>query len=284
MSFDDFESSRALGKPIYLYYFRYGPADSAYYAYTNAETAVAFTVPGETSPRTFEPKTITHGEIISSGNLDRSNLEVKAAAADNIVPTAGRFSSAVTTLRIFEAHDGESGYALAWAGRVLGKSSPDVEDVLTCEPASTSLRRIGNRRNFQYRCPLALYGPECRASLSAVSADRTTVAVNGARVTLASGWNGSLAREKFLAGIVSWTKDGREESRMIVGVDVDENANLILLSSSASHLEEGMTVSVAPGCNHLMEDCAGVHDNILNFGGDAWIPTQNPLGLNNNFY
>jgi hypothetical protein len=40
---------------------------------------------------------------------------------------------------------------------------------------------------------------------------------------------------------------------------------------------------VVLGCNHQAYaeeggDCQPLHDNIVNYGGDRWIPLKNPIG------
>jgi hypothetical protein len=49
------------------------------------------------------------------------------------------------------------------------------------------------------------------------------------------------------------------------------------------------SVSVVLGCNHIAYaedggDCQPLHDNIVNYGGDRWIPLKNPIGDYNNYF
>lgn len=272
MSFASKESSRAEGNPITLYYFRYGSAIGSYYAFTDAEQIV--TVAGVD----YEPVPIQRGNVAASGSLDKANLEVRLAR-DN--PVADLFRvyppSQVVTLVIKQGHydDGAGEFLAVWTGRVLGCAWEDSEVILTGEPVSTSLRRAGLRRHYQFSCPHALYGPKCNANQNDVTQDAVVAAIEGVNVTLAGGWNGALAVGKYIGGLFSWTNGDNEELRTILRVD----GNTLMLSGSLSGLIIAGDCTVAPGCNRQMTDCETLFDNILNFGGQPWIPLKNPIGV-----
>ena len=62
-----------------------------------------------------------------------------------------------------------------------------------------------------------------------------------------------------------------------------------MLSGLPQDLAVNDSVEVVVGCNHKAYaeddgDCQPLHDNILNYGGDRWIPLKNPIGTYNNYY
>ncbi len=201
MTFETLEESRCLGQPVDLYYFRYGTTASAYYAYTDAEEPVTF------DGVIYEPKPIQRGAINSSGTLDKSALTVDLPTSCDVaelfrIYPPGR--SVALIIRQGHLGDADNDFKVIWSGRILSSSREDSVDSLTCEPLSTAFRRSGLRRCYQYSCPHALYGEQCKASRLAGTSAATVYATTGASVTLDSGWNGSHAVEKYIGGMVEW--------------------------------------------------------------------------------
>lgn len=275
MAFDTYESSRQTGKPVTLYYFVYGengdtpPVDS-FYAYTDAAAPVTY------DGVTYQPDVITHGNRAQTGNLDRTTLEVRTRKD---LPVAELFQiyppSQVVTLVIRQGHLGDTEFLVCWSGRVLAASRDDHEAVLGCEPISTSLRRTGLRRFYGYGCPHVLYSTACGASKAAATVTSTVAGISGFSLTLGGGWNGAFAYRDFRNGYVEWrSAEGIREIRSIQAVS---DAGVIRVKGTITNLAVSDTVTVVAGCNHQMTDCADVHNNINNFGGQPWIPYSNPM-------
>lgn len=279
MSFAGKESSRQEGQPISLYRFKYGPNPENYYAYTNGEGVINF------DGHIYVPRAINNSDIIASGNLDKTSLNINCSRDLEIVSTIGAYSSHRTALTIHQGHWGDADFRLAWVGRVLGRTLNDREAILNCEPASSALSRMGLRRNWQMRCPHPLYGPGCFADRERVSSTHVVAGVTGSRIALPEGWNEHASKALYFGGVVEWTTlSGRTELRTIM--KVVEATNTLSLDGPASDLLVGMNVKVAPGCTHVREGpggCLDLHDNILNYGGQHMIPEKNPLGITNNF-
>lgn len=253
------------------------------YAYTDAEQPITF------DGVTYEPIPIEREAINSSGTLDKAMLKVRASDLANIGDEFKAYPPAqVVNLIIRQGHVGEStnvqsNYPVIWTGRVLGCGYPPNEIEMTCEPISTAIKRPGLRRNYQTSCPHVLYGSECRANRAAATRQTTVMAATNSRVTVSSGWNGSFEKAKFQGGMIGWTRsNGVKELRTIL--QVDAATNRLLIAGTLTDLAVGDTVDVILGCAHDMTDCANLHSNIHNYGGQPWIPLQNPIGAINNFY
>lgn len=292
MSFAEHETSTDDGEPISLYLFRYGEPDAAVFGYTDAEQDVVG--PGDRPGLTvtYKAASIDCDEITASGTLDRSTTEIRTSDDTELADLFRLYPpSSIVTVSIREGHaNDEDGQFLAvWAGRVLGFSTEDNEATYTCQPISTSLKRIGLRRRWQLGCPHVLYGPKCKASKPAATTNHVVAAVLGAVVTLSSGWATDARKLKHHGGLAEWTlPDGRREVRTILRTDP---SGTITLGGYAYGLEDGMTISLSLGCNHQAGvgpqpdgDCLPLHNNIRNFGGCMWIPTKNPVGIKNIFY
>lgn len=284
MSFANREASRQKGEPITLYFFRYGDTPASHFAYTDGEEAVVHAFDDPASPITFQPIPISRGAITSSGSLDRAALQIMMPD-DEGMPMLFRYHppSQVVTGIVFQGHVDDDDFKVVWAGRVLGcqLGGQNTAD-FTCEPISTSLKRNGLRRRYQYGCPHVLYGPQCKADQEAASIYATVGGVSGALVSLGGGW--SAQPTKYVGGLATWANSsgGRTETRTIVRL---ADTNTLVLSGIALGLSPGMPIKLAFGCDHIWNsDCTNLHDNVHNFGGDPFIPTKNPIGIVNNFY
>ena len=283
--FQFFETSQASGEPILLYRVTYGPGVNDFLALTDAESDV--TVSGV---KYLGRQAIQCPPITASGSLDKTTLEL-VVAFDS--PLTELFRTAVPdnviTLRIMRAHygdvvDGVLGPEQTrqiWGGRILNFGvDGDYQVTLSCEPFGTSIRRTGLRRPYSVGCPHVLGGGACKVALSAFTVVSSAVAVTANTVTLPDGWNGGLPAAKFPRGVLTFAGPFGPVKRTILSV----SGNTLTVAGSLASLPVGAEVSLRLGCNHSMDDCKDVFDNILNYGGFPWIPTENPVGQKSYFY
>lgn len=272
MSFSSREISRYSGHPFALFRFGFG---TRIIGYTSSEQPINFN--GET----YEPIPIERNAITQSGTLDKSNLAIRLPVSTEIVEIFRAYPpSDVVGVTIFQGHIGEDEILAIFVGRVLSAGRKGRIATLNCEPASTMMRRPGLRRHWQYMCPHVLYGTQCRASRPAHTYNGTVESVSTTTVKMVSGWHGPLQRRNFENGIFEWDGPNGIEMRNILRVTDDE----LLLDGRLRALPAGTPVRLSAGCAHNMADCQNVFNNILNFGGDPWIPVRNPVGFVNHFY
>jgi hypothetical protein len=150
---------------------------------------------------------------------------------------------------------------------------------LTASPITSMLRTNGLIRNYQLSCPLALYGPDCRATKTLVN--RTAASFTRNLITLMAALpNPSTA---FRSGTVQWAgTGGKTVIRTIIAVS--EDGLVLTVRGSLRDLANGTSLSVVRGCAHNEADCGDIHNNIQNFGGQSFIPIENPLSMNPQFY
>ena len=284
MSFAGQEESIYHGEPVELFLFRYGPGPTQFHAYVDAEIDVSF------DGVTYVASPIRREAVKSSGTLDKATIKVNTDANSGVAELFRVYPpTQPVTLFIRQGHigDPDAEFKVIWTGTVAGCSWEDSEATLSCNPVSTSMLRTGLRRHWQYGCPHALYMGDanggCRADKVAATQVTTLSAVSGSIVTLPSGWNGTRDKAKFLRGLVEWVNpEGGTERRAILKVNTA--ANVITMGGPIVGMEAGDTVAVILGCNQQMADCADLHNNINDFGGQPWIPTKNPFGQTQNFY
>ncbi|MEL4071747.1 hypothetical protein WKW50_16505 [Ochrobactrum sp. GPK 3] len=247
----------------------------------------------------YTPIAITRGKISVSGTLDKSQMEVRSTINNPLAEIFRVYPpSQVVNIVIYQGHlsDPDAQFLVAWSGRVVSARRENHELILACEPVSTSLKRVGLRRHYQYTCMHVLYGDQCRASKVAATKAVIVQSVDakGSTVVLAEGWETDARAPKYLNGLFEWINSaGDLETRTILRVT---NNRELLLAGYARDLSAGMSANAVLGCNHglyknangigLTEetDCYYLHNNMRNFGGCAFIPTVNPVGLSNHFY
>lgn len=277
--FSLFEASRTLGDPITFIFVRYGAGLNDFYALNDGEENLT------RGGVLYSKAQFQCPEITASGTLDKTSIEIRApvngplteifrpAAPDNVV---------ALTMYMGHRSDPDAEIKQIWAGRILSFRIESDESVYTCDPSSTSLRRVGLRRCYTYGCPHVLYGPNCRASKTAATRATTVSAIAGETITLAGGWNGTFAASSFNNGTLEWAKpSGSPVARTILKVNGD---GTVVIAGIPSGLIVGQAVNAVLGCGHNMDDCENLHDNITRFGGCSWVPTDNPVGARNNFY
>jgi len=276
MTFSFFETSMAKGLPLNLYFFKTGTGAADYLAYTDGEREI--TVAGIT----YTPQQIARGKIASSGSLDKANLDIRMPRTNPLVELFRVYPpNYVVTLVVSQGHygDPDNQFMAIWSGRILTFDIQVNEAAFGCEPVGTSIKRPGLRRNYQYGCPHALYGDQCRATKTAHPA--TVLAIDNAVITVPEGWFGGVPAAKYLSGLVEWSPpSGPGAARTILRID----GNMISIAGSTVGLFVGASINLFPGCNHQIQDCETIHNNILNFGGCPWIPIQNPVGSANQYY
>lgn len=287
MGFAAYETSTNEGEPVSLFLFSFGAGAADYYAYTNHEENIIFDDGLGGGAKTYVAIPIQHGKITSSGNLDKSSLTINMVEDASITDLfRSQPPSGIVSLIIRQGHvnDPDAQFLVKWSGRVLGFGidAESNQTNLTCEPIATSLKRNGLRRHYQYACPHALFGDQCKANKLAASHNAVVLSVNGSVINLSPTWTTAELRDRFLGGSAEYLlPDGRKEYRTILKV---EASGAITLATAPAGLDPGESVTMVLGCRHTMEDCTSVHNNIQNFGGCPWIPTKNPVGIKNNYY
>ena len=78
------------------------------------------------------------------------------------------------------------------------------------------------------------------------------------------------------------TPNGVKETRTVA--KVSNSGTEVSLRGSLRGLLVGATVGAVLGCGRNMQSCKTLHDNILNYGGQPFIPLDNPLSQKNQFY
>lgn len=286
MTFENYEESQEQGVPVSLFYIKYGTEDANYWSYCDSDQPVTHL------GVTYSPTTIGREKIENSGGLDNKVLQIDITPNSEIVQyyKANR-PTQVVTLTIWQGHpdDPDDDFRVVWSGRITSVQRKARFAQISAEPIATSMRRPGLRRHYQYGCPWVLYSEQCGVSEN--TGLQTAACTEAGRnfFEFADGWQGSREKLKFRNGFVRWTdpSTGSQQIMSIVKVQVDTpvvGTDRLIVNGLTTNATVGIDVQVFLGCNRQESDCTDLHNNIQNFGGQPWIPKENPVGLVNQYY
>jgi len=265
MSFEGRETSQEFGKPFETFLFQVGGGES--YRYTNADE------PFGEGASAYEAIPISRENYQTTGKVSKNNLNLRLPVDIDLSRLYLDFpppQEVLLTIRAHHVDDAES--VVVWMGRVTSVSKEKNEAILTATNSLISIQRQGLRRNWQRGCPLLLYGLGCRADRVRATIDVEIVSVASNTLLLPFGWQGAWPKEKFAGGMIVWSSEFGTEARTIRSV----SDTGIVFVGPLRGIEAGTTVQFVLGCQHNRDDCENVHDNIKNYGGQPWIPFDNP--------
>lgn len=288
MTFEAVEESLELGEPISLYRFIYSGTiadspDPPSYNLTDAEIGPTETIFEPTEGQDYSPASIESDSIKAGGKAEQAYLEVRVPADTNVATLFAIWPpSQPVVLRIRNGHIGQTEYPVRWTGRVTNCRWEDNVAKLTCESLATSLGRPGLRRRYGLGCPYALYDSfTCMANEAAATITEAVQSISGTTLTFTAGWNGATSASKYNGGKAYWTDgNGVQHLRTILSAGATD----IKINGYPTNLSALDNVSLTLGCNRQTSDCATLHANINNFGGQFALPTSNPFEYINRFY
>ena len=271
MTFDAIESSDEGGAPVTLFKFTHGTQS---YLYTNHTREITH------DSLTYTPVTIKPGKLTSSGDMSKNQLKIDIDWSTELAQLMrGIPPSKEIAVVLMDGHlsDPDNEYIVSWSGLVLGSSRTASKVTLTCDSVTAAIRGLGLSRDWMLTCPYVLYDEYCAASEVAATTVTAPLSVVGNVLTLPVGWRGATDISKYLHGMVRWTGGRGSEVRRIISVDAGE---VIKIRGAIVDIAVGQTIDVMLGCNRQIDDCDTLHSDIVNFGGQPNIPTDNPTNQN----
>lgn len=269
MSFNVFELSGFLGRPVCLYEFVWG---NDTYRYTSADRVIDFD--GEDwAPIAIKDNGFTQGVTTQDFvvEIPRSNPIVELFRS-----TPPSLSIALTCRR-FHRDDPSDEASVYWVGTV---GNVKIRDAIKAEilgnPISGTIRRTGLRLCWERSCPHSLYDEGCKVDKTLFSAATTVLALTGTTVQVAG--TGAWPPERFAGGFLEWeaTANGTIDRRAIERVDGD----ILYLLGSTDRLEVGENITLYLGCDLTASTCQAVFNNLPNHGGFEFLAGKSPFDGN----
>jgi len=268
MAFSTYEESLEGSRPVELYTFTTGAAINRW---TSAEDDVT------EGADLFTAVTISREAMAGGGPDQRDQSLVITVPTENAI--AAQFINSVpgvatsVVIERIQRSDGPGFEVIKiFEGRVAAVAFSDHGRLakINVDPLVTATSRTIPRFNYQGLCNHVLYDDLCqvddtdpafRLSAAAVTAvSGNTITVTGVTAFGANFFNGGFVES--LGGV---------DRRLILSSSGD--VLTLLLPFSASPL--GSTVIVFAGCDHSISVCKNKFNNVINYGGFAFVPTKN---------
>ena len=268
MAFATYEEGQESSAPIELYTFTIGAAISRW---TSAEDDVT------EAADVFTAIPISRTTLKGGGPDTRKENLIITVPGDNTVATQYINSvpgvSATLKIERIQRSDGPTFEVITIFNGAIDSvafQKKGREAKIRVVPLVTAQSKPVPTVTYQGLCNHVLYDDFCQvddtsASFRLSTAAVTAVAGNTITVTGADA-NGN---GYYTGGFVE--SAGAADRRLIL----DQTGTLLtlLLPFSASPL--GTNVTVFAGCDHAVSTCKTKFNNVVNFGGFAWVPTKN---------
>jgi len=268
MTYDAYEASIESSQPVEIYKIILGPNS---YRYTSAEDNVVI------DGNTYEAIAISRNKI-GRGQEERSNVleitvpgnnEVAVQYISNVPGQRGRI-----TVERYQRLDGATPEVIKIFEGILASVTFENDAKvakLAVTPISTATSREIPRFVYSAQCNHVLYDAGCKISKEQVAYkfSGTVTVVSGNTITVpglsgfSAGW--------FTAGYVEALSG--LDSRLITNHSGDVIELLLPFPFNAV----GKNVDVYAGCGHSIAICKSKFDNVVNFGGFAFVPVKNPF-------
>jgi uncharacterized phage protein (TIGR02218 family) len=270
VSHSEYSTTGYGSRPAELYEFRYSDNPADIILFTSADHDITI------GTDTYTSIAIERDSFSDDGNPDDGNTLKLSLPRINPLADLYRIQPPEKTvtvkIRAVQLDDPAQQRLSIWSGRVVAVSWEHPTSEVACERIATSLKRTGVRARYQRHCRHCHYGPGCgldRATyevpdvVSAVS-NRTLLTLPAATGHADGYFNGGiLAIGGVMRLIIQHTGDQVKINRPIVGLDA------------------GTAVSLYPGCDRSAATCKDKFNNVENYGGFDFIPTDGPFDGNN---
>jgi uncharacterized phage protein (TIGR02218 family) len=275
MSFNLFEISGFLGRPICLYEFIWG---NDAYRYTSADRPITYGEDDLGEPIVWAPIAIKDSGFTQG--VTTQDFVVELPRANPIVElfrsTPPSLSITLTCKR-FHKDDPDEEAAVYWVGTV---ANVKVRDAIKAEilgnPISGTIRRTGLRLCWERSCPHSLYDEGCKVNKALFKTDTTVLALTGTTVQV--GTTGAWPAERYAGGFMEWeaTANGTIDRRAIERCVGDT----LYLLGSTDRLEVGQDITIYLGCDLTPGTCSAVFNNLPNHGGFEYLAGKSPFDGN----
>lgn len=263
MSYSEYSTTGYDSQPVTLFEFRYTDSEADTIRLTSADHNV--TVDGYE----YISMPIDGADWKESGGTDGSSMDLELPL-DNPVGdlylVESPDSEVAFTVRGIELGDPAAEALTFWIGRVVNVSREYPYCIITVEDIESSLNE-SNRDyvepscrhvHFSTGCALIKANFETTDTITAMAS--STVLTLPAAAGFDDGW--------FLGGEMAFG----DVTRTIIAHAGDQ----ITLSRQVPDLDVGSDISIYPGCDHSAETCLAKFNNILNYGGEDFVPDASP--------
>ncbi len=268
MTYSTFESSQEQGQAVEVYRFTIGAQS---FFYTSAEDQITI------SSIDYAAIAISRNNLTEGPEERNNNVEVTVPGNNEV---AALFKLSIPGLRVrveidrFHRLDTPTPEVIRiFDGFIVSIAFTNNVKIakLACRPAISVLARQVPRFTYQNSCNHVLYDEGCKVDDTdpAFRASNQPVASIVGSVLTITGLGGSFTDGWFNGGYVEVI--GNTDFRLVLDHVGDD---LTLLFPFAI---DPTIVNVFAGCDHTIQTCKSKFNNVLNYGGFAFVPTKNPF-------
>lgn len=277
MTYANTRTAEGKSAPFLFLQFQVGP--TLFYRYVDTEKSKGWNGDSWT-PATFAPE-------FPGEDGDMKEQTMKLTVRGDLTPALmliNRPPSFVCRVSVWEGNllDQNREVKLRFAGRVISSKWSDAGTIeITVAPGSTELNLPGRPQLYMRTCGHVLYGPRC--GVTKVKRAMTGVVNDAGLIVLAGYPTGFIEADAFSRGEISWTNPETAQTEYRTIILCEDNGSG--LSVFVNYPPVGVaTFEIALGCTHTEDACIDWHDNILNYGGQPWIPLESPHNRYTEFY
>lgn len=258
MTYRDYEDSPAAGMPVELY--DIFDEDGNHWRLNTSNEIISY------GGFSYYPEVVSRSEIMIGGTSERNTVEVKLprnyAFSNQFISGPIDFPVA---LIIYRQHVDQ--YATFWRGNLVAVKF-DKNTLPTCifEPATSSGPRLGIRRRCQLWCDHVLYDSLCQLSMSTYE---SVGVIDG------SADNGlTITSTLFSAQADGYYKGGLVKVGGVYRFVLSHVTDTITIDRALPDVSIGTTIYAYAGCDLTPDTCRDKFSNILNFGGQEFLPVD----------
>lgn len=262
MTFIAFENSQAGGSPVELYTLALGTET---FRWASGEEDYVY------SGDTFEAVEISRSRILISAEQRQDVLNVSLPGDNELVR---RYVDIVpgkrATLTVQRVHrdDPDQEAVVLFKGIVqsVAFTSDGTKASLAIRPLTVGLSQNIPRFTYQALCNHFLYDSGCKVNQNSFKYTATVSTVVGSTITVPGiSANGA---DWAVGGFV---QTGSSDFRLVLAQTGDDLRLLLPFASSPL----GSSVDVFAGCDHTIGTCKIKFNNVVNYGGFAFVPLKN---------
>ena len=249
-------------KPLELYKIWHG---TTYYYHTNGDVAVVF------NAQTYTPATIKRGAAQYDSNLDANTINIEfSRVLDPMIKYIASNPVEIVWIeisRLFRDQDPLE-KSIIFIGQIKSASIKGTALKVQCVGFEFFLKQPIPTLRYQPQCNWTVFNTKCSKSTAGftITANNVTVSSDGLEITHADF--GTKADDYFKMGYLTWG-----DYKRLITYHVD---TLIKIRYPAEGLVTGENVAVYAGCDGSITMCHEKFDNVLWFGGDPYLPFDNP--------
>lgn len=224
----------------------------------------------------FAPSTVTRSAINLKTALEKQTVTITVSSKEDIAKHfLGTTLEQPYYLRIYDWNGIDPSFS--WRGRLTGVKDSGGKTQMVFEASTTQMQQIGLYRKASRMCPFVVYDTNtCMANPDKNSAVLNIVSTDGQVIVFTKESGLLTIDEGILAGgYIEIIKKGVRIKRFI---ETNSLTTITLFSPMVDLVSDiGSTLTVYRGCDKSPKTCNNVFNNLENFGGMPFMPTDSPF-------